>query len=1474
MNFRRSTQVGRKGRNAKYSPDKGSHSFKLKAEALEDRTQPATSATIMTAQYTPVARGVSDLLTATISVPAGSGSPTGMVTFSDVSNGATTVLGTANVTQVSSSPAKFAATLPATFTAEGSHYLTAAYSGDGTFDPSTGTFTVNSGTTAADFENFSLPPNSFYNGADGAGGFNTGGGQFNNSYNSSFDVWSGWSHSNVTDVTTAGFGNQYAAYNVPGGGTGAGGSANYGVAFGFPGSGGFPGDPITIDLPAGQRPQSMQITNTTYAALSMRDGDAFAKKFGGTTGNDPDFFLLTITGKNASGADTGTRTFYLADYRFADNSKDYIVSQWTTVDLSSLPTATTQLSFALSSSDVGTFGVNTPTYFAMDDLILTPDVSVTASPTGPVSAGTPVTFTATVAGNPSVGTVTFYAGPGLTDPIGSPVAVVGGTATSTATTTLPSGTNRITAVYSGGAGFDPSQSSVDFAVNTATTTTVTHTPAGPVTAGTAVTFTATVAGNPSVGTVTFYAGPGLTNPIGSPVTVAGGTATSAATATLPVGTSTITAVYSGGTGFDPSQGTVAVTVNAATTTSVAAAPTGPVSLGTPVAFTATVAGSGNAGTVTFYAGPGLTNPIGAPIAVTGGTATSAVTTALPAGSNTITAVYSGGTGIAGSQGTVGVTVNATTVTTVAAAPAGPVTAGTPVAFTATVTGSPSVGTVTFYAGPGLTNPIGTPVTVAGGTATSAATATLPVGTSTITAVYSGGAGFDPSQGTVGVTVNAATTTSVAAAPTGPVSPGTPVAFTATVTGSPSVGTVTFYAGPGLTNPIGTPVTVVTGTATSAATATLPVGTSTITAVYSGGPGLAGSQGTVDVTINAVTATTVAAAPAGPVSPGTPVAFTATVTGSPSVGTVTFYAGPGLTNPIGTPVTVTGGTATSVAATLPLGSTTITAVYSGGTGFAGSQGTVGVMVDAAIATATSVAAATSGPVTAGTPVAFTATVTGNPSVGTVTFYAGPGLTNPIGSPVTVVSGTATSATTAVLPVGSNRITAVYSGGTGFTASQGTIGVTVNAAIATATNVVVAPSGPVTAGTAVTFTATVAGNPSVGTVTFYAGPGLTNPIGSPVTVVGGTATSAATATLPVGTATITAVYSGGTGFDPSQGTVTVTVNAATANPDFIGVPQFAVGSDVGGPSTVIEYNSDGSVAKTFDPFPRTTGGTRTAVGDFNGDGTPDVAVGTGPGVTAQVKVLDGKTGAVLFDVTPFADFTGGVFVALGDVTGDGKADLVVSPDMGGGPRVSLFRGGDFVKAADFFGIDDPAFRGGARASLGDLNGDGVADLVVSAGFGGGPRISVYDGKSLAGGQQVHLVPDFFLFEDTLRNGAYVAVGDVNGDGFADIIGGGGPGGGPRVLALSGKTLLTQGVTAAFESPVANFFAGDTENRGGIRVSVKDLDGDERADVVVGSGTGAGSAVTAYTGSALTKDPSDPTAEMQFDAFPNFTGGVYVG
>ena len=220
-------------------------------------------------------------------------------------------------------------------------------------------------TTTVDFEDLTLAPESFYNGSDLAGEFTSRGATFNNTFTDfgGFTAWFGWSYSNTTDVVTQEFANQYSAYHLPGGGGDV--SANYAMAFAVQ-----PGDAF-IDLSDGTVPSTLRVANSTLAALVMLDGDpnGFAKKFGGLSGDDPDWFLLSVTGEDAQGSPAGTAEFYLADYRFADNSLDFVVDTWTTFDLGDLVGSTT-LSFALTSSDTGMFGINTPAYVAADNLIV------------------------------------------------------------------------------------------------------------------------------------------------------------------------------------------------------------------------------------------------------------------------------------------------------------------------------------------------------------------------------------------------------------------------------------------------------------------------------------------------------------------------------------------------------------------------------------------------------------------------------------------------------------------------------------------------------------------------------------------------------------------------------------------------------------------------------------------------------------------------------------------------------------------------------------------------------------------------------------------------------------------------------------------------------------------------------------------------------------------------------------------------
>ena len=298
-------------------------------------------------------------------------------------------------------------------------------------------------------------------------------------------------------------------------------------------------------------------------------------------------------------------------------------------------------------------------------------------------------------------------------------------------------------------------------------------------------------------------------------------------------------------------------------------------------------------------------------------------------------------------------------------------------------------------------------------------------------------------------------------------------------------------------------------------------------------------------------------------------------------------------------------------------------------------------------------------------------------------------------------------------------------------------------------------------------------------------------------------------------------------------------------------------------------------------------RTSVGDVDGDNVQDFAIATGAGGITRFAVISGDQSRFIIPPTlPFRgseDFTGGAFVTAGDIDNDGRDDVIVTPDQGGGPRVVIFSFKQSVGTyvlADFIGIGDVNFRGGARTAMGDINNDGKEDLAVAAGFGGGPRVAIYDGSTFFLPGRTRLVSDFFAFPGSdatsLRNGVWIAMGDINADGFSDLVFGGGPGGAARVYSLNGRTLVTNGITAAYSAPLSNFFVGnDSAGRSGVRVTVKNVDGDKREDIVTGSGEFSLGRIRVYRGSSVTAN-REPQLIQELDPFFNtvLQNGVYVG
>ena len=242
----------------------------------------------------------------------------------------------------------------------------------------------------------------------------------------------------------------------------------------------------------------------------------------------------------------------------------------------------------------------------------------------------------------------------------------------------------------------------------------------------------------------------------------------------------------------------------------------------------------------------------------------------------------------------------------------------------------------------------------------------------------------------------------------------------------------------------------------------------------------------------------------------------------------------------------------------------------------------------------------------------------------------------------------------------------------------------------------------------------------------------------------------------------------------------------------------------------------------------------------------AVGRGVGQQSVVSVFDRATGTELDRFRAYEPtFAGGVSVAVADVDGDGRPDVVTAPGPGGGPVVKVFSGADGSLLASFFAFE-PSFRTGVNVAAADLDGDGKAEVIAGAGDGGGPAVAVYHGGDL------REVARFFAYESTFRGGVNVAAADVAGFGPA-IITGSGVGGGPVVKVFRyGET-----------DPAAAVFAYDPGVRDGVRVAAGDVGGDH--GVVV-------TAPAANSSHVKVLDPATwrPVASF-YAAAPDALGGV---
>lgn len=250
---------------------------------------------------------------------------------------------------------------------------------------------------------------------------------------------------------------------------------------------------------------------------------------------------------------------------------------------------------------------------------------------------------------------------------------------------------------------------------------------------------------------------------------------------------------------------------------------------------------------------------------------------------------------------------------------------------------------------------------------------------------------------------------------------------------------------------------------------------------------------------------------------------------------------------------------------------------------------------------------------------------------------------------------------------------------------------------------------------------------------------------------------------------------------------------------------------------------------------------------------ILAGSDAGRRSEVAIFEGPpTAATVESLVPFGNMSrGGARVALGDVDGDGVLDRIVGGGPGGPPRVRVLNGLDGSPIFDFFAFES-SFRGGVYVAAGDFDGDGRADVAVAPGPGIVSTIRVFDGVDLS------LVASFTPGGPAYSFGVRLAVGDVDGDGELDIVAGGGdhPLASSQVVVFGGPD---------FSAPIGSFHPFGVSGTDGVFVATGDFDGDSAAEIVTGRGGGS-PAVKVFDGATLGEIAS-------FVAFDSSSSGVRV-